>query len=183
MVRSGSGWHEASSSAQLQGVDNGVVAAHRVTFRPGSFELRSVGVPRSDAAPYRGTDVSRHASASGCRARSAGPVRRAVVGSTPRLADSDAAGHQKPTEHPPQSSPRQSIRERFRSDPRSSCGVHRGTSRKPVVKGVVGRLRAGGSRQLALKHRKHRSRIPICVERLDLAVAIHLNDIDAVECD
>ena len=36
---------------------------------------------------------------------------------------------------------------------------------------------------LALKHGEHGRRIPVRVERLDLALVIHLDDIDAFECD
>jgi hypothetical protein len=45
-------------------------------------------------------------------------------------------------------------------------------------------LRIGASGMvLALKDGEHGSRVPVRMERLDLALVIHLNDIDALECD
>jgi hypothetical protein len=59
--------------------------------------------------------------------------------------------------------------------PRSERGVSR-------IHTHARRIGAPG-RVLALKHGEHGSRVPVRIKRLDLALVIHLNDIDAIECD
>ena len=89
-------------------------------------------------------------------------------------------------------------RQRFPNSRRldAHCDLH-ATATGPKVAGALGaRSALGVSRTLthafrigapgmvlALKHGEHGRRIPVRVERLDLALVIHLNDIDAFECD